>query len=124
MTSKKIENTVYRLLSGIVLIYILLQLFAENNWYHASQLALFGDFPRAKPLYDKASLLLQNNSNFLFNYGAESILAGRADEALLLLKRAKRTNVHSNVYNYLGDAYTKLGMLDEAEQHYRQAIRI
>jgi len=97
---------------------------AEAEWEKASELAKYYTFANATKEYEKAFPTLKNDGDFLFNYGAEASLAGNYDLAITLLEEAKKYNSFSNLFLYLGDAYSGVNQFILAEKNYLQAIYI
>lgn len=104
--------------------YSFVQYRAESKWYKAAQLAKYGSFSEAKRLYQGAYDFLKSNGDFLFNYGAEASLAQDYPTAIDILEQAKEYNSFSNVFVFLGDAYTATNQFSLAEKNYLHAIHI
>src|SRR4030095_10832149 len=97
---------------------------AEKKWNMACKAAVYDNFEKAKKLYETAYPWLKSNADFLYNYGAEACLARNYNLAIDLLTRASKYNSFSNLFVYLGDAYTAIGHYDLAEKNYLHAIYI
>ena len=97
---------------------------AESTWYIASESAKFDGFVKATKHYQKAFTTLKYNGGFLFNYGAEAFLGKDYALAIKLLERAKNYNSFSNLFLYLGDAYSAIHDYASAERNYLHAIFI
>jgi O-antigen polymerase len=121
--NKKIR--VFALIITILLCaYMVIRHKAESVWYKAATVSKYEGFAKAKDMYASVASVFAYNGDFLFNYGAESTIAGNHDIAVLSLEKAKRYNAISNLYIFLGDAYTAQKNFTLAEQHYLTAIYI
>jgi len=102
--------------------YAVSQLRAESKWYKASEFAKYGNFADAERLYKAAYPTLKHNGDFLFNYGAETYMAGKYIQSIQLLERSTNYSSANNIYIYLGDAYAALNHFSLAEKNYLHAI--
>jgi O-antigen ligase len=110
--------------SFFVALYSFKQYTGAVNWSKAAQTAVFNDFNKAETIYRRAYSSLRHNGDFLFNYGAEAYIGNRYGRAIQVLERAKRFYSSSNLYVYLGNAYSAMNQFDEAERNYLTAIYI
>jgi tetratricopeptide (TPR) repeat protein len=77
-------------------------------------------FNKYKELYP----VMKYNEYFLFNYGAELIVAQRYNEAIAILTEALPYINDTDIHIYLGRAYLETGNLQEAERCFRHALHI
>jgi O-antigen polymerase len=96
--------------------------YAESAWDKASKSAMYDGFASANKYYKKAYPALKFSGEFLFNYGAEACLAKNYTLAIQLLEESKEYYSCSNLYVYLGDAYTGVEQFSLAEENYLKAI--
>jgi hypothetical protein len=106
----------------LVLFFALKHHDAESSWDKAAKTAIYDGFSKANEDYKKAYPLLKFNGEFLFNYGAEASVAKNYALAIKLLEESKEYYSFSNLYVYLGNAYTEVGQFSLAEENYLNAI--
>lgn len=113
------------LLTSVFFLYFgIRQLKAELIWEEASSFAKFGNFYKAKPLYEQAYYQLKTDGRFLYNYGAESAQANDIVNSTKLLERARKYHSSSNLYLYLGINHEALFQYQSAERDFKQALDI
>jgi|GEM_PF-5704785 len=97
---------------------------ALNAWEHAAHTVLTEGYPEASIFYNKAKGELENEGTFLYNYGAETYIAGFYNDGLSLLERSTKYYSSSDLYTYLGDANKMVKKYQNAEAAYRIAENV
>ena len=109
-------------ISLLVFYYAFTQHTAESKWYKASNFAKYGEYEKAKKLYNETYPYLKFNGDFLYNYGAEASLANDYFLSIYLLERAKKFNSFSNIFLFLGNSYANTKQFNLAEKNYLHSI--
>src|SRR6185503_14738217 len=66
----------------------------------------------------------QTNAAELLNVGTTLLEEGRVNDSILCYRRALELNAEDEETHFnLGVAHTRLGKLDQAARHYREALR-
>ena len=94
------------------------------DWHIVQDSSLRGHTMELMPQYAKLYSHLNDDSGFLYNYGAELHYIGRYDESLKILKECVPLYNDYNVQMLLADDFAKIGMSDSAIFHYRFAARM
>ena len=94
------------------------------EWHIVQDHSLRGYTNEMLPKYAKLYPHLNDDSGFLYNYGAELHYIGRYDESLKILKECEPMYSDYNVQMLIADDFGKLGMIDSAVYHYRYAKRM
>lgn len=94
------------------------------EWHIVQDRSLRGHTLELLPQYAKLYSHLNDDSGFLYNYGAELHYIGRYDESLKILKECEPLYSDYNVQMLIADDFGKLGMIDSAVYHYRYAKRM
>lgn len=110
--------------SFFVVWYSLNQYAGAVNWSKASRAAVYNDFSKADSFYKKAYCSLDHNGDFLFNYGTEACIGKGYELSIHVLERTKRFYSSSNLYVYLGNAYSAMNEFEKAEKSYLTSIHI
>lgn len=93
---------------------------AVQEWKQAYTINLF-DNVQGLSQYEKLMPVLGYNGEFLFNYGALLMEAGRYHKSVAILKKAKTRFNHIDLHLYLGNAYKAMREFKNAEQCYAYA---
>lgn len=96
---------------------------AVQAWKAAYTAHLF-DRKQGLVLYRELIPQLKNNGEFLFNYGALLVEAGKPAEGELILRMAKHQFTHIDLYLYLGNAYKAMGKFEAADRSYEFASQM
>lgn len=90
-------------------------------WQRAAALAGAKAFGPAQYWYARAYPVLGHEGAFLYNYGVEAALAGRASQGIALLEAARPYYTSAELYIYLGQAYEDAGQTPRAIWCYTHA---
>ena len=90
-------------------------------WGSALQSYQFGDYKEALLGYERAYPILNNNGEFLMNYGKTLAMNGEYYNAILILGEAKQYLNNTVIAIALGDSYKKTHQYEKAESAYIQA---
>lgn len=93
-------------------------------WQRAAALAGAKAFGPAQYWYARAYPVLGHEGAFLYNYGVEAALAGRASQGIALLEAARPYYTSAELYIYLGQAYEDAGQTPRAIWCYTHAAAI
>lgn len=74
--------------------------------------------------FEEAYPILNNNGEFLIQYGKALALSGEYKKAIVQLDLAKKYQPNSVVYTTLGDCYKNVGEFDLAEESYIKAFNM
>ncbi|MBT1709984.1 hypothetical protein KK062_17190 [Fulvivirgaceae bacterium PWU5] len=77
--------------------------------------------PEAISRYQQASVILQDDGEFLTSYGKALSLANQHEQAIDVLTRAEKYYTSTVTYTTLGDSYKELKQYLQAERCYRMA---
>ncbi len=126
-----LKNRTRIAISGMMIILAILLLnytkktfFIFKEWHTAVQLSLMQQYGLAIERYEKLYEYLENEGQFLLNYGGTLSLEGEHHKAIELLQRAQQRFADPNIHISLGNSYAALGGIPEAEHHYRLAYHI
>lgn len=101
-------------------VFSIRKLWAIQLWRQAYLLMPYNEYD-AWAKYKEIRPILDNNPSFLFNYGAELVLAKQFDQGISLLKEARKRGNHIELHIFLGDAYLAIGKFKESESEYMMA---
>jgi tetratricopeptide (TPR) repeat protein len=93
------------------------------RWKRAYTIHLF-DKTQALAEYKILLQSLDYNGEFLFNYGALLVEAGRPADGIETLNKAKYLFNHIDLHLYLGNAYQAIKKFDAAEKCYGHASQM
>lgn len=108
----------------VVFCFVGWQSYYLHQWKLAARAAIYQNFTIAQAYYKKANEGLQHDGAFLYNYGAEAMLANESQLAIRLLSRATLFCDASQLYVYRGQAYLQEGASDLAVADFRKAYAI
>jgi tetratricopeptide (TPR) repeat protein len=112
--------SVILLAGSLALEYHYIQEFkALSEWKSCSDKAKKGDFSRQE--YQNLYPVLQHNSYYLYNYGAELCQNESYEEGLKILLQAHRFISSSDIHILLGKCYEEIGNYSEAGKYYVRA---
>jgi O-antigen polymerase len=127
----KLNSSVRKTLSLAGMVILLLFAVNQGKKYHASKEWLNGfklvrsnNYPQAKEKYATLYPVLHYSSYFLFNYGAELSVMGEYARSIEILREAEPGLNDADLYIYLGNSYTGLNDLTNAEQCFRKASNL
>lgn len=97
---------------------------AHLDWREGHRMYSVHSYERSLERYEAALPLLSSDGDFMLYYGRALYAAGRYDEALDVLERARRLRSSIVLYTNLGNAHKALGHYEEAEEAYLHAYRM
>ncbi len=96
----------------------------ELLWDKAINVANFEGYKVALPVYELAYKDLVHDGNFLYNYGAVSLLNHDYRRANKILLEAKKYDTNSDLELLIGQSFLALQNTRQAEYHFVRAINI
>lgn len=96
----------------------------ELLWNKAIELAHFDNYKSSSSIYELAYNDLNRDCNFLYNYGAESLLNHNYKKANQILLEASKYDTNSDLEMLIGQSYYELNSFERAEYHFLRASNI
>lgn len=94
---------------------------AYKTWKDAFDLYNYSLYSDCIEDYERAYPMLQNNGEYLINYGKALSIAEKHAEAIAVLEQAKKYQSNSILYTASGDSYKAMKKYELAESCYLQA---
>jgi len=113
-------------ITAIAIVALSLNYFIEKyqytkEWREAMRYSKYGNYGKAINIFKSLKSHLNNEPDFLFNYGAVLSLAGKHIQAIQMLEKSKKYSSASNLFVSLGNSYAAMGNISEAEKNYYHA---
>jgi tetratricopeptide (TPR) repeat protein len=133
----KVFSTCFLSLSILIAIFLFYKnailLNAYKTWQNAADFASFGSYSKSEQKFKQVYYRLDNNGEFLFNYGGTLTIWTEFDSlkkkdnysrAVLLLEASKKNFTDPKQYIDLGICYERLNKYEKAEYDYKYAANM
>lgn len=95
---------------------------AQKDWREAFRSYQDGSYAESVEEYEKLYPSLKTNGEYLMNYGKALSMVGKHEEAVRMLKNARKYYSSTIIETTSGDSYKMLNQYDKAEAHYNRAL--
>jgi len=95
-----------------------------QDWQHAYESTIAGDFAEARSQYHRLLPVFGQNGEFLFMYGALLTLSKKYDEAIPILEKAENSYNDPKLWLSLATVHEALGNFRQAELELKKASNI
>lgn len=95
---------------------------AMKEWESASSLKAYRDYSGAIALMKNVEPILDNNGQFMFDYGQTLMLNADYSEGIHVLERASKLTSDPYLFTSLGYCYQRMKNFDKAEEYYEHAF--
>jgi hypothetical protein len=122
---KSIVTVIFSLLTIVIIFFgiwfIKTQVDAFKSWRYAFNIYNIGSYDQSIKEFEKAYPALNQNGDYLTNYGKALSMAGKHEKAVKILHEAANYFPNTVVYTALGDCYKAIGQNLKAERAYIHA---